>query len=53
MEQKLLVKYINTQLNLAIVDIKNVYLLTSDPERLVPEVYRGKLVMEKGYISKI
>lgn len=52
LEQKILLKYLNTQLNIGMFDVKNVYLLSESPIKLIPEVYKGKLVYRKRGSSK-
>jgi hypothetical protein len=54
MEQKVHFKYLNTQLNIGMFDIKNVYLLSPKLIKLQPQVYKGKLVYrEKGSAKRI
>jgi hypothetical protein len=52
MEQVFVFKYINTQLNIGIVDLKNVYALEPELTRLIPEVYKGRLHFRKKGSSK-
>ena len=52
MEQKILLKYLNTQLNIGMFDLKNVYLLSASAIKLIPEVYKAKLVFRIRGSSK-
>ncbi len=45
MEQNIFFKYLNTKLKIGIFDLKNVYLLSPQLQKLLPEVYKGKLVL--------
>jgi len=54
MEQKLLFNYINAELQIGVCDIRNIYLLTPTLTKLLPEVYKGKLVYRiKGTSKRI
>lgn len=54
MEQKIYLKYINQQLNIGMSDLKNVYLLSPGLIKLIPEVYKAKLVFRlKGSSKRI
>jgi hypothetical protein len=44
MEEVLYTRYLNRELNIALADWRNVYLLVPELKQLLPEVYRGKLV---------
>jgi hypothetical protein len=52
MEQKVKLNYFNAQLNIGMVDIRQVYLLAPKVTPLHPEVYRGKLVYRVKGSSK-
>ncbi len=46
-------KYINAQLNIGLFDLKNIYLLAPELKKLLPKVYKGKLVYRvKGFFKK-
>jgi hypothetical protein len=54
MEQKIFFKYINAQLNIGVKDLKTVYLLLPEPQKLLPQVYKGKLIYRiKGSSKRI
>lgn len=53
MEQKIILKFINNQLNIGMFDLKNVYLLSPHPFKYLPEVYKGKLFRLKGSTKRI
>jgi hypothetical protein len=54
MEQKIYLKYINQQLNIGMSDLKSVYLLSPELIKLIPEVYKAKLVYRlKGSSKRI
>lgn len=44
MEEVVYARFYNPELNIALKDWREVYLLTSAPQQLLPEVHRGKLV---------
>lgn len=44
MEQKIYFKYLNAELDVGVLDLKNVYILRPELKKLLPEVYKGKLV---------
>ncbi|MDB5199253.1 MAG: hypothetical protein JWO92_1216 [Chitinophagaceae bacterium] len=54
MEQNINFKYLNAQLNIGVVDLKNVYLISPTFQKLLREVYKGKLVFRiKGSSKRI
>jgi hypothetical protein len=54
MEQEVYFKYINTQLNIGVFDLKNVYSLRPQLQKMLPEVYKGRLVYRlKGSSKRI
>jgi len=53
-EQKILLKYLNAQLNIGMFDFKKVYLLSPIAIKLIPEVYKAELVFRiKGSTKRI
>ena len=52
MEQIIFFKYLNAKLKIGMFDFKNVYLLSPQLEKLLPEVYKGKLVYRIKSTSK-
>jgi len=52
MEQKIHFKYFNPQLNIGMFDLKNLYLLNPELMKLIPEVYKAKLVFRIPGSSK-
>lgn len=52
LEQKIFLNYLNPQLDIAMSDWKNVYLIQPILIKLQPEVYRGKLIYRIRGTSK-
>ena len=54
MEQKIFFKYYNAKLKIGMLDLKNVYVLSPQMQKLLPEVYKGKLIYRiKGSSKRI
>jgi hypothetical protein len=52
MEEVIHTRYLNRELNIALTDWRQVYLIASELKQLLPEEYKGKLVYRARGSSK-